>query len=218
MTTGLIDLKTLERNAFRTFYDDGLMDVYLGTMLVVMGLGSLIADRIDNEPLSMLAMLGLAVAFTVPLLIVRRSLLRSRLGDFQPGPERRRRIKGTRLVLIGSVLVGVVTFGVATALHQSGASEDTFAALLPVIWFVNATVVLGAGAYFLDVPRFYAYGVIFGLAMPLLIWPDLWWDYKIPPWIAFGVPGAVVAAVGLYKLVEFLRSYPAHDETVHGQG
>ena len=207
MTTGMTDLKSLERTAFRKFYDDGILDMYLGAMLIVMGLSALIADRVASEGMSMLIMLGLALIVTIPLLIVRRRLLRARLGTFVPGPARKRRIQGTRLVLLASVAVGVVMFGVGTAIGDS--SVDTFAALLPVIWFFNSAIVFGAGAYFLDVPRFYLIGVIYGMAMPLLIWPDLLWDFRVAPWIAFGLPGAVVLAIGVDRLIRFLRDYPA---------
>jgi hypothetical protein len=173
-----------------------------------MGIAALITDQIDNEMTGMLITLVLAFGVTVPVLLWRRHLLRSRLGDFQPGPERMRKIQGTRLALLGSVVLGVIVFGITAALLNSG-SEDILGAVIPLIWFLNSVAVLGAMAYFLDVPRFYAHGVIVGMAMPLLIWPDVLWDHQLQPWIAFGVPGLVVMAIGTYKLVLFLREYPA---------
>lgn len=209
MTTGLTDLKQLEREAFRRFYDDGIFDIYVGAMLVAMGIGALISDRIDNEATSMIAILGIGLVVTIPLLLARRSLLRNRLGTFEPGPERRRKIAGTRLVLLGSVVLGVAAFGIAAAVYKSGSGADTLAALLPVLWFANTAIVFGAAAYFLDVPRFYALGLIAGTAMPLLIWPDLLWEYQIHPVLAFGLPGAVICGVGIFKLLGFLERYPA---------
>ena len=208
MTTGLTDLRKLERDAFRRFYDDGLLDVYLGVMLILMGFAA-IAENWLNFGSSALLIFVLAMAVTIPLLVYRRWLLRTRLGTFVPSDPRRRRIKGARLFLLGSVVVGVLMFGVATAVRAGGASEDMLGAVVPLVWFVNSVVVLGAGAYFLDVPRFYFHAVVWGLAMPLLIWPDLLWDRKLPPWLALGLPGSIIAAVGLYKLVHFLRDYPA---------
>jgi hypothetical protein len=79
---------------------------------------------------------------------------------------------------------------------------------MPLLWFLNAVVVMGAMAHFLDVPRFYLYGVLFGLAMPLLVWPDVLWNISIPPWFAFGAPGVAIVAIGLYKLRRFLSQYP----------
>ncbi len=209
MTTGLTNLKELEREAFRKFYDDGIFDIYLGGILITMGVAAALTDQMDSELAGGGVTLGLALAITIPLLLWRRHLLRTRLGDFKPGPERQRRIRGTRLVLLASVVLGIIVFGVTAAAFNSDTSADTLGAIIPLIWFINSVAVLGAMAYFLDVPRFYALGVVVGLAMPLLIWPDVLWDSKIEPWIAFGIPGAIVVAVGVYKLLHFLRSYPA---------
>jgi hypothetical protein len=212
MTTGLTDLRALERDAFRKFYDDGVFDIYLGAMLITMGVAALFADRLSNEFQSGLLTLGLALVVTVPLLLWRRQLLRSRLGDFKPGPARRRKIATTRLFLLGSVLLGVIAFIVAAIAYRSEADIDLVGLIVPLLWVLNSLIVFGAMAYLLDVPRFYAHAVIVGFAMPLLIWPDMLWDTKVEPWLAFGLPGFVVASIGLHKLVGFLRAYPVLQE------
>lgn len=218
MTTGLTDLKTLERDAFRKFYDDGIFDIYVGTMLIAMGVAAVFADRMNSEALSMLLVLGLGVAVTVPLLLWRRHLLRSRLGEFKPGPARRRKISATRIVLLGSVLLGVLAFTVAAIAYRSDSSVDVAGLVVPLLWFLNSMIVFGAMAYLLDVPRFYIHGVVIGSAMPILIWPDVLWDTRVPPWLAFGAPGLIVAGVGLYKLIHFLRDYPALETEVAANG
>lgn len=208
MTTGLTDFDRLERDAFRRFYDDGLVDFYLGIMLVLMGVVAILTSHTDDLTTTTLATLGAALGITIPLLILRRHLLKTRLGTFRPGPERRRRIKGTWIALLGSVVIGVIAFALV-AFTRGDVSADRVESLLPVIWFLNSVLVFGAGAYFLNVPRFYFHGVMSGIAMPLLIWPDVLWDYQIAPWLALGLPGGVIAAVGLYKFVTFLQKYPA---------
>jgi len=80
-------------------------------------------------------------------------------------------------------------------------------------------VVMGAMAYYLDVPRFALYGVIFGLAMPLLVWPVGFWGISVPAWVAFGFPWAVIAIAGLSTLRRFLKRYPPlppGEELLHG--
>jgi hypothetical protein len=171
----------------------------------------------DNLGKTSLITAGAALAVTIPLLVVRRHLLRTRLGSFRPGAERRRRIKGTWIALLASTAVGVITLAIV-AFTKRATGADVVESLLPAVWFVNAVLVFGAGAYFLDVPRFYFHGVMSGIAMPLLIWPDALWDYQIAPWLAFGLPGGVIAVVGLYKLVTFLQRYPkpSTSETTDG--
>ena len=139
---------------------------------------------------------------------MRRQLLLSRLGTFRPGPERRRRIAATRLALLGSVVVGLVVAVAGAAAYGPGISISSFEILMPLVWFLNAVVVMGAMAYFLDVPRFLLLGFVFGLAMPLLVWPDVVWGIRVSPAVAFGAPAAVIVGVGLVKLRRFLREYP----------
>lgn len=208
--TGLTDLKTLEKQAFRRFYEDGIFDIFLGSMLGTMAIGASVADRWGNETAGMLVMLGIAVVAVVSLMIVRRRLLTTRLGEFKPGPARKRRISATRLALLGSAVLGLALFGITWAGDVSIVSLEV---LMPLIWFLNAVVVMGAMAYFLDVPRFYLYGLLFGLVMPVMVWPDVLWDYRTPRWISFGVPAAIIVAIGLIKLVRFLRDYPVRSIT-----
>ncbi len=206
--TGLTNLETLEKETFRKFYEDGLFDVVLGLMMTTMAIGAVVTDWIGSEGFGLLIMVGAAFVLVAALLVMRHRLLRSRLGEFQPGPRRRRRIRATRLALLASVVVGLIVFAVAAIVYASGVSVASLEVVIPVVWFVNATVVLGAMAHFLDVPRFYVYGLLFGLGMPLLIWPDLLWDVRVSPLVAFTVPAAPIVATGLYKLARFLRDYP----------
>lgn len=217
--TGPTDLKLLERDAFRKFYEDGLLDVFFGLMLVTMSIGALVTDWFGSEAAGMLGMLGIAVLLVTVFKVARHRLLRARLGEFKPGPERRRRVSATRLVLLASVLVGVVAFAVGTMAYAGGIPLASIGVLLPLLWFANAVVVMGAMAYFLDVPRFALYGVLFGIAMPLLIWPDVLWGISVPVWVAYGIPGAAIVVIGLFTLRRFLRRYPplpSGGELVHG--
>jgi hypothetical protein len=208
MVTQLPDLKTLERQAFSKFYEDGLFDIFLGLMMVTIAFGALIQNWVDSELASLAVMLATTVVLVSSFKVLRFRLLRPRLGDFKPRPERRRRITTTRLVLLGSVLLGVVAFAIVGVAGATGTPPITVEVLLPVVWFVNATVVLGLMAYLLDVPRFYLYGVLFGLAGPVLIWPNVLWDVRVPPPLAFGILAAPILAIGVWKLVHFLKTYP----------
>lgn len=208
MVTQLPDLKALERRAFSKFYEDGLFDILLGLMMVVIAFGALIQDWFDSELAGFAVMLGTAIVLVSAFTVVRARVVRPRLGDFRPRPERRRRITATRLVLLGSVLLGVAVVAIVGVAGGTGTPPTTVEVLLPVVWFVNATVVLGLMAYLLDVPRFALYGVLFGLVGPVLIWPDVLWDARVSPPLAFGILATPILATGAWKLVHFLRTYP----------
>lgn len=209
MNVPITDLHKLEREAFRRYYEDGVFDIYLGLMLLVFAAASALWQTLESELASYVVILGLALAVTLPLLAYRRRLLGERLGTFQPGPQRKLRIGRTRWVLLGSVALGLVVFGALAVAVAESSSLDLLAVAVPLLWLVNAVVVFGAMAYYLDVPRFYLYGVVAGLLMPLLVWPDALWGIELPAWLVFGSSGVAVAAYGVVKLRRFLRRYPA---------
>jgi hypothetical protein len=202
------DLRRLEREAFRKFYDDGVFDLFLGAMLGLMPLASAIDTWAANDAVR-ITTLALVYGGLVTLFMGwRRHLLRTRLGDFEPGPERRRKIKVVRLVLAGSVLVGLGGFAAGAVAPAADWSLTDLELIIPLVWFVNATVVFSLMAHFLDVPRFHIHGVLFGSAMLLKEWPEALWDFEVPLGVAFGAPAAVIVIVGLFKLTRFLGNYP----------
>lgn len=208
MQAPLQDLEELEKQAFRRFYDDGLLDLLLGLMMVGMSLGYYVQEWLDSEVAGLSAMLGVAVVLVATLKVSRTRLLDSRLGRFTPADRRRRKIRRTRLALLGSAALGVIAFALGAVGQSDGQSMASVEVLLPLLWFVNATVVLGITAYLLDVPRFALYGILFGLVGPLQIWPDVLWDVRVPPPLAFGLPAMPIIAIGLWRLMRFLRDYP----------
>jgi hypothetical protein len=212
--TGITDLNTLEKQAFRRFYEDGIFDIFLGLMLGTMAVGALVTNSSGSETSGLVVMFGLAAVAVVSLMVVRRRLLRARLGEFKPGLIRRRRIAFVRLALLGSLAIGILLAGLVAIGEVPIVSLEI---LMPLVWLINAVVVLSAMAYFLDVPRFYLYGFLFGSAMPLLVWPDVLWDYRLPPWAALGGPAAIIVVIGVYKLGGFLKKYPVQVrvESVH---
>lgn len=205
---GLLDLKTLERDAFRRFYEDGLFDVFIALLLGAMAVSHIVAVWSESELLADAVMMGLSVAAVAILFTVRLRLLRSRLGDFKPGPERRRRIALTRLVLLLSLALGVAAFCLGAVAYGRDVRISNLELVVPLAWFLHATVVFGAMAYLLDVPRFFVWGVLLGAVGPLFIWPDAFWDRSLPPGTVFLLPALVIAGTGAYKLVHFLRDYP----------
>jgi hypothetical protein len=217
MVTQHSDLKALERRAFSRFYEDGLFDLLLGAMLLVTAVGFAVQEQSDNELLSLGVMLAIAAALVGSFMVLRNRVVRPRLGEFRPGPERRRRIGVMRIALLVSCALGVAAFAFAIVAGPAGAPLD-IGVVLPVVWFLNATIVLGVMAAMLDVPRLALYGILFGLVGPLLIWPDVVWGVGLSPLLAFAVPALPILVVGAWKLVRFLRAYPIREEPAGESG
>ncbi len=210
------DLERLEKEAWRKFYDDGLFDIFLGLMLAMMPLG-LLLDGWFPEPLSrMLALLVVYGSLVGAFTLLRHRFVKPRIGTIKPSKARRRKVNATRLALAISVLLGVIVLGVTVALRGTG--NASFLNFIPLLFFANAVVVFSTMAYFLDVPRFHAYGPAFGLTGIVLILPRTLWGIEVPELLVFGMPALAIITVGAYKLVRFLREYPVRTDEVSLDG
>jgi MFS family permease len=205
------ELETLEREVFRKFHEDGLFDIYLGALLGIMGAAGWLTEVFDSPAWGMTLYASLVLLVMGAFALARRRIVKPRLGTFKPSAPRKRKITMVRLVLLGSVIVGLLLFW---AFAEANSGVDTLRAFMPAIWFANAMVVFGAIGYYLDVPRFYLYGVLFGLPLAVDTALTRYADVSLPPAALFGVAGLITIAVGAYKFAGFLRDYPVRADEV----
>ena len=203
-----IDLKKLERKVWTSFFEDGIWDIYLGTLLAAMAFGVLLRDVGVPESTQMivyLVLIGVAILF---LWAGKRYITAPRIGHVVYGPEGKARKTKTTVILAISVLVGLVAFVIA-ALSAKGSLSRSLGMdiLLPAIWVGNMIIVFSLAAYFLHFQRLYLIGVMFAIAVPLDIVLTALTHRDLTP-VAFGLPALVILIVGVLVLVRFLRKYP----------
>jgi len=86
-----IDLKALERKAFRSVHQDGLWDIYIGGLLLVLSLMFTIPDSGEGELRTLgLAMLGVAIMFAI-FQLGKKYITTPRMGQVRFGAERQKR-------------------------------------------------------------------------------------------------------------------------------
>lgn len=206
-----INLKELERKAWRSFFDDGLWDIYLGLLLGLMGVSGLLDRSGLSEDLGMGIYIGLLVLVMLAFWAAKRFVTVPRIGRVKFGRERKiRRIK-TALVLFASVVVGLVVMVLTSAAGRSDAPGLPWRALMPAIWAVNMLVVFGAMGYFLDYERLYLIGLLYAITIPLNEILMNVTGIRFTPYLFFGF-GLLIVAMGVFYLSRFLRSYPAGRE------
>jgi len=206
-----INLKELERKAFRSTFQDGLWDIFLGFLLLNMG-GSTLLGGSEMSPLW--SMIVLTVFAGVVLLLFwagKKFITTPRIGSVKFGAQRKSKLKSVRLVLFMSVLVGALMSIWGVGSRVAGVPYLIAQVPLPAyVWAVQCVVVFSLAAYFMDVTRFYFYGVLYALPFPLGILlaenTDLAGASSMA--ITFGASGAVMVLVGAVLFARFLRRYP----------
>ena len=201
-----IDLKELERKAFRANFQDGVWDIYLGLLLLLLG-GSPALTR-TSLPLGWLTAIPVAVAVVTILAFMgaKKFIVIPRLGLVKYGPEREKKRKSVTLILSLSALLGVVMFFAARpAIGLAQTWELPGWAVIAGVFGIQSIVVFSLGAYFLDYSRAYLYGWFYALALPTTFWLM---DAGIYVPVGTLLLAAVMILIGTVLFVRFLRDYP----------
>ena len=208
MTTQL-DLKALEKKAWRSFFDDGLWDIYLGLLLGLMGVSSLLDNTNLSEDQATLVYVMLMLLVMTAFWLGKRFIVVPRIGRVKFQAKKRRKIG---IVLFISVVVGFIVWWLAADMIDTTPEQRaTLNNIFPLIYSLNALIVFGSIAYFTSFERLYYIGVLFALPVPVDYW--LYKNYDIDlDYIAFIVPAAIIVGVGVWYFVRFLRNYPPAPE------
>ena len=204
-----ISLKELERKAWRSFFQDGLWDIYLGLLLLGMGSGRL-AGYIglpEESGWSLLPNLAMSIVSMIFLWAGKRFITVPRMGRVKVGQKGKARKRKARMLVTASVLVGVVLFVIALVAYRNPPRRLNLATVFPVVYVLNMLVIFSLGAYFLDFSRLYLIGVMYALPVPLDIALDEFAGIDIG-FAVFAAPAAVILFIGTVLFIRFLRDYP----------
>ena len=207
--TQQLNLKEIERKAFRSTFQDGLWDVYLGLIVICMAFFLFRPDEgysLKNQ-LIMLVGFGLSglVFFAGKMLITV-----PRMGQVSFGPLRKRKAMTLAIILGAVVLVqaGIVLFTVGGWLDDDLAAKlnallgeanlERMAVAAVGSLFVGPSMILVA--YFSDFPRGYYIAILMAAAVFLMILLN-------QPIYAILI-GALIILPGLVLFIRFLQKYP----------
>lgn len=205
-----LNLKEIEQKAFRSTYQDGLLDITISSVVGSMALLMFSVVR-DDSPLLylVLAFLGICAGQLV-FWAGKKFVTLPRMGQVKFGEIRRKRNKTLAFILAVAVLiqVGIVllTAGVwviptwgdkLQELFPDRSATDLLVAAVGAL-FVGPSMM--AVAYFNDFPRGYYIALITALGVFLMIW---FWQPLIQVGAAF-----MILIPGLVVFVRFLRQYP----------
>ncbi len=208
-----INLKELERKAFRSTYQDGLWDIYFGLIVICMSI-FLFRPVTGYSPLNIFLMMASMGAAYALFWAGKRFITLPRMGQVKFGEKRARRKKTMMLILGAVVLIQVAFLGIQyigwrnpefgatlnTFLQEKNAMDLAVATIGSL--FVGPSMILIA--YFIDFPRGYFIAVMMALAVFLAV-------YLNQPIYPIFI-GILIAVPGVVLFLRFLKKYPLHRE------
>ena len=155
-----IDLRHVEANLFRSTYQDGLMEIYLGLMLLSFGSGRMLdALHLSDNATLLVGVISMMVLIT-GLILVRETVVIPRRGRVRFSAQRRRRQQRVGWAWM------VVTYAAFGVLYAVGTAHLALGRWV-VLAIFGAIIVLPFWlcAHFLQIPRLYTYGALIVAAL-----------------------------------------------------
>lgn len=204
-----LDLKTIERKAFRSVHQDGLWDIYLGGLMLVLSLMFSIPESGEGKLTTFgLALLGVAIMFAI-FQLGKKFITIPRFGQVQFGPERQKR-KVTLWWIMGVYLV--ITLGLFLfSLYVWNAADAGRITMSPISLSMERMIVASLAAlisgtsiivtsYFREFVRGYYIALMMGAGFFF----TLLFNVTTPMLVA----GVLILVPGLVLFINFLRKYP----------
>lgn len=208
-----IDLKKLEKKAWKSTFQDGIWDIYLGSLILVMGVSPLLKTLmgLDNSLGYLLVYIILIIPALLILFLGKKYITIPRMGFVKFGLKRKVKKKRLRIFLLSMVLINIILL-ILTIRGQLSTFLNEFPFnryVVPLfIGLTFVTIPLSILGYFMEFERLYLIGILAGLGFftAELLYPIV--GSPLDSALSIGVIGAIIISWGLYFFIHFLRKYP----------
>lgn len=199
------NLKEIERRAYMSYHQDGLLDIFVGVYILGFGLGIFMDIVLEFSFPIGLSMPAILVAVVLPIWIAaKRKITMPRIGYVNFGTRGATKITA---LFLGLMVAGLGVF-FAFATYQGGSRQ-----WLDLI-VQNGMIIVGFGSlavcilfgYSMGLKRLYAYGLLALIALVIGHFTGIFFAYIL---LALGT---TVMVTGIALLIGFVKKYPPKGE------
>jgi hypothetical protein len=201
-----VDLKQIQRKAWRSLLQDGFLDISWGLSLLGLAVYYQLSELGLPDSRSMFVFAGIEVVAVVVYWAGFKFVSRPRLGRVRFGACGKAKQRKACVILAILMLAGAALFGAWSVFSGSWAPPEAILggrAGFCIALGLCTMVILSMVSYFMDFTRGYVIGAFYALGVTgaLLL------NSPLVPALA----GAAAVLMGLVVLARFLRQYPPPD-------
>lgn len=197
-----IDLVEAERRSFRAATDTGLWDIMIAAVISMLAVAPYLSPTLGDFWSSAIFVPVWIVVY-LGLRLVRRHVVVPRVGMIRIGKHREGRLRRVSWVMLGVNVVALVA-GIVAATRPVSVEAWAYPVALGVVMLVGFSL----AAYYLDVPRYFVYGVMLVAAPALGEW--LFQQGRVSHHgfpVVFGTAAILMTLGGILR---FVRAVPFH--------
>ncbi|UCE25258.1 MAG: hypothetical protein JSU74_04215 [Candidatus Zixiibacteriota bacterium] len=204
---GAVSLREAERKVFLTATGDGLTDVFVGSIFLMMVIAPFLSESMGDwwSAAVFVPFWGLLM---LAIWLIRKHVVRPRIGEVKFGIARKMRLRKFGVIMLVANIVAFILgiWASASVGAVSGYATSVLFGMMCLLFFSIA-------AYFLDTRRFFFYGLMAGASPLVGEW--LWQNQKASHHgfpITFGVTSGVIILTGLVLFIRLVRNNPVPTE------
>jgi hypothetical protein len=201
-----IDLKSIERRAYRFTFQDGILDITLGLLMLGFSLAGIFSD---NKPIRLIITVLIIIIPLMVFILCKRRITIPRIGFVKFGPNRKAKRKKIGIIIAIAVLISTSLAVMAMTNTMPQYVVDGLRGYGGAIVFALLIIsIFSIGAFYEDLPRLYFYGLLFGSSIFV---SECYYNkvgIQVHSSIAFGITSLIMSIIGFRLLVKFLHSYP----------
>ena len=204
-----IDLKEIERKAFRSTYQDGLWDIYLGLVVIFMSIFVYRPAEGYTSSTIVLAMLGIFFAYGL-FWAGKKYLTVPRMGLLQFGETRKQKKTFLAFLLTVIVIVQVAVVLITALAWQIPSFGARVSALIggrvsgPLVVAAVGSLFIGPPMILISYVNDFSRGYYIGVLMSLAVFLMIYLNQPVYPIVI----GMLILIPGIVLLVRFLKAYP----------
>ncbi len=200
-----LNLKEIEKKAYRSTYDDGLYDIGLGLLLLGFGMIPLLKNIGFPEPLDLLLIPLAALLF---VFLGKKHITVPRLGFVKFGNKRKAQKKNIRKLASIIIPIQIVLIILVRIRAFPKILNTELNLIVPIIISMFLIIIFFVIAHIIDFPRFFIFGLLMAISYPTAEILYLYIGTPLDGLIPFGISGIILLSVGLTHLIRFLKKYP----------
>lgn len=211
----ITDLRQARQRTFQLIsFEDGFWDLLLGSMFMFLAIYPVTRELLGPE-WNLVFFLSILALLVVGQLVLRRFISTPRIGYARP-----RRSPKSRLLLVFTAVMVLLTFGLvmvtflspgpaATTNPPAGSSTERGYMVELIVVLVMGGIFSAVG-YIFGITRAYFYGWMLGLGNIASVYMshNAGWTFHIPQAIVAGI----IIIIGVIHLIRFLQKYPLRRE------
>lgn len=198
-----LDLQALERKAWTSYFQDGLWEIVIGTILLVSALSCALESAGVAD--------GTRTAIYFPLMMVLPPLILTlgkwyitlpRMGFVKFGERRMLNNMKLMIAIAATMGLNLVVWGVST-IHPE-ATRGPYGLALVTFDVLAIFCLIG---YYMDYKGFYVIAIIVALPYPVTYLLEHYTPYVPNDTLTYAIPAAILVAIGASALFQFVRRY-----------